>query len=53
MERKPNITLSSLDLDRIESLLEKNNSSSPAVMHWRRSWTVRMCSTPQKYPPTW
>ena len=29
MERKPNITLSSLDLDRIESLLEKNNSQFP------------------------
>ena len=29
MERKPNITLSSLDLDRIESLLKKNNSQFP------------------------
>ena len=29
MERKPNITLSSLDLERIETLLEKNNSQFP------------------------
>ena len=29
MERKPHITLSSLDLDRIENLLEKNNSPFP------------------------
>lgn len=29
MERKPHITLSSLDLDRIENLLEKNNSQFP------------------------
>ena len=29
MERKPNITLSSLDLERIETLLEKNSSQFP------------------------
>ena len=29
MERKPNITLSSLDLERIETLLEKNTSQFP------------------------
>ena len=29
MERKPNITLSSLDLERIETLLEKNGSQFP------------------------
>ena len=29
MERKPNITLSSLDLDRIEALLEKHQAEFP------------------------
>ena len=29
MERKPQITLSSLDLERIETLLEKNSSNFP------------------------
>jgi regulator of nucleoside diphosphate kinase len=53
MERKPNITLSSLDLDRIESLLEKNNSQFPGRDALEAELDRADVLDPQKYPPTW
>ena len=46
MERKPQITLSSLDLERIEALLEKNSSHFPGRDAGSRTGPRRCPGTP-------
>ena len=52
MERKPNITLSSLDLERIETLLEKNSSQFPGRDALEAELDRADVLDPEDMPPT-
>ena len=52
MERKPHITLSSLDLDRIEALLEKNSNNFPGRDALEAELDRADVLDPKDMPPT-
>jgi len=53
MASKPKITLSSLDYERLQTLLEKSTGDFPAAMRWKPSSIAPMCLNPRTCRPTW